>query len=437
MQDLLAYADRVWRGEDTLAAYFSGELRKDGLSQLTEQVWMWPATGNVYVFPTSEGIVLFDTGDRYSSDKLLAAVRAVSPAPVVSAIYSHGHIDHVFGVGPFDAEAAQRSVAPVSVVAHEAVPRRFDRYRLTAGYNALVNQRQFRAPGLVWPTVFRQPDRTYRDRLQLDIGGLGLQLRHGRGETDDATVAWLPEHRILCCGDFYAWNAPNAGNPQKVQRYVAEWVGMLEWMAGLGAEMLLPGHGVPIVGAERISMTLLGAAEILTVLHDAVLERMNAGATLDEILHADLLPPRVKELLRRPYLRPSYDEPEFIVRNVWRMYGGWYDGDPSSVKPAPRADLATEIADLAGGSRRLAARALALADEGRLPLAGHLAELAALSAPEDSEVHDARSRVFGQLEKGAPSFMARGIYAWAAAESRAKADGSDPWSTMRGGRWVP
>ena len=34
---------------------------------------------------------------------------------------------------------------------------------LTAGCNAVINQRQFQAPGLRWPTEFRAPDETYTD----------------------------------------------------------------------------------------------------------------------------------------------------------------------------------------------------------------------------------------------------------------------------------
>lgn len=434
---ILDYADAVWRGTETLAPYFSGQLNREGLHELADGVWMWPATGNVYAFATADGLVLFDTGDRTNAQRLHAAVRERSSLPVTTAIYSHGHIDHVLGLGPFEEQALADGAPAVTVVAHEAVTARFDRYRLTAGYNAVVNQRQFRAPGLTWPTVYREPDRTYDDRLTLPAGDLQIELRHGRGETDDATIAWLPQRRILCCGDFYAWNAPNAGNPQKAQRYVAEWAQALRWMASLGADLLLPGHGVPIVGPERIAETLLAAAEVLSTLHAAVLERMNAGMTLDEILHTDVLTPAVSALLTRPYLRPTYDEPEFIVRNLWRQYGGWYDGDPSALKPAPRAELASELAELVGGPEKLAERALVLLQDGRLKLAGHLAELAALSAPDDDAVHEARAQVFAALEEQAPSFMARGIYAWAAAQSRARADGSDPWSAMRGGRWAP
>ncbi|MEH0820223.1 MULTISPECIES: alkyl sulfatase dimerization domain-containing protein [unclassified Micromonospora] len=436
-KELEDYADRAWRGDEPLFAYYKGELRKDGLRRIDDGVWMWAATGNVYVFETADGLVLFDTGDRNTATALHAAVRARSTAPVVTAVYSHGHIDHVLGLSPFEAEAAERHDPAISVVAHAAVPERFARYRLTAGYNATVNRRQFRAPGITWPTDYREPDRTYLDTLTLRHGDLTMELRHGRGETDDATMAWLPDRRILCCGDFYAWVAPNAGNPQKVRRHVAEWVRALRWMAGLGAEILLPGHGVPVVGADRVRETLLGSATLLSTLHDGVVAMMNEGCTLDEILHAPLVTPEVSALLAQPWLRPTYDDPQFIVRTVWRTYGGWYDGDPSTVGPAPRADLAAEVAQLAGGACRLAERALDAADRGRLDLAGHLAEWAALSAPEDRDVQRIRADVFGRLAAGTPALMAQGIYTWAQAEAQAKADDVDPWSTMRGGRWAP
>jgi len=116
---------------------------------------------------------------------------------------------------------------------------------------------------------------------------------------------------------------------------------------------------------------------------------MNAGGRLDDAIHG-VVPPR--RLLDRPYLRPVYDEPEFIVHTVWRLYGGWWDGNPASLKPALERALAAELAAVAGGAQALADRALALLAEVRssagaarieeaLRLAGHLAELAWLAAP--------------------------------------------------------
>ena len=41
----------------------------------------------------------------------------------------------------------------------------------------------------------------------------------------------MPEQRAICAGDFLIWAFPNAGNPQKVQRYPREWVDALRAMA--------------------------------------------------------------------------------------------------------------------------------------------------------------------------------------------------------------
>jgi alkyl sulfatase BDS1-like metallo-beta-lactamase superfamily hydrolase len=298
------------------------------------------------------------------------------------------------------------------VVAHENVAPRFDRYKLTAGYNSLINIRQFNLPGIRWPTEYRYPDQTYRDTLDVEVGGERFELHHARGETDDATWTWVPGRRVLCTGDFFIWASPNAGNPQKVQRYPNEWAVALREMAELDAEVLLPGHGVPIFGTPRIREALTDGAELLESIHDQTVALMNEGASLDTILH-EVKPPQ--HLLEKPYLRPTYDDPEFIVRNVWRLYGGWWDGDPASLKPAPLADLAQELATLSGGADRLAARARDLAEAGELRLAGHLAELAALASPAE---HPTRADVNDRRAAEETSVMAKGIFNAASNESR-------------------
>ena len=111
-----------------------------------------------------------------------------------------------------------------------------------------------------------------------------------------------------------------------------------------------------------------------------------------------------------------YDEPEFVVRNVWRLYGGWDDGNPAHLKPAPEAALAAELARLAGGAGRLADRAAALAAEGGLALACQLAELAAEAAPADAAIRAVRSAVYTERADRERSTMAKGIYRWAAGE---------------------
>ena len=38
------------------------------------------------------------------------------------------------------------------------------------------------------------------------------------------------------------------------------------------------------------------------------------------------------------------------MHTVWRQYGGWWDGNPATLKPAPERALALELAALAGGA---------------------------------------------------------------------------------------
>ncbi|MFF4323453.1 alkyl sulfatase dimerization domain-containing protein [Streptomyces sp. NPDC001568] len=416
-REYLAYADRVWHGKADLGAHLAGEFTGNRLVLVAADIGFYPGFANSMAFDTGEGLVLVDSGDVITAADRHAAVRAFSADPVHAVVLTHGHVDHVGGLAPFDAEDGRPEV-----VAHEALAARFDRYRRTAGYNTWINRRQFGVPWLEWPTDYRYPDTTYRDRFTLRRGRLTFELVHARGETDDHTWVWVPEARTLCTGDLFIWHAPNAGNPQKVQRHPEEWARALRDMASLGAELLLPGHGVPIVGAERIHRALTDTARLLETLCDQTRALMNEGHRLDTVVQRVRVP---AELLARPYLHPGYDEPEFVVRNLWRLWGGWYDLNPAHLKPAPEAEVAAELAAAAGGARALADRAVRLLEQGRLRLASHLAETAALAAPEDAAVARIRARVYTHRAGAEQSTMARGIFAWAAAESAAQAEGTD------------
>ncbi|MEV0094398.1 alkyl sulfatase dimerization domain-containing protein [Streptomyces sp. NPDC050738] len=421
-QNYLDYTDRVWRGEESLLAHHTGAYTSEKLVPVRDRVGFFPAFSNVAVFDTGDGPVLVDSGDFRTAGQLHTAVRAFSDRPVHSIVYTHGHVDHVFGVTPFDQQAQETGGERPEVIAHQAVTARFDRYLQTSGYNAWINRRQFGVPSLKWPTSYRYPDTTYADRLTVERGDLAFELVHARGETDDHTYVWIPALKTLCTGDLFIWNSPNAGNPQKVQRYPEEWARALRAMQELGAELLLPGHGVPIVGASRIHQALDDTARLLESLCEQTRTLMNAGHRLDAVLHGVKVP---EELLGKPYLHPAYDEPEFVVRNLWRLWGGWYDQNPANLKPAAEAAVAAEFATAAGGAIALARRAAALLAEGEMRLASHLAETAALAAPTDTEVARIRADVYARRARTETSTMARGIFHWAAAESAAVAEGTD------------
>ncbi|HEX3796507.1 MAG TPA: alkyl sulfatase dimerization domain-containing protein [Acidimicrobiales bacterium] len=427
--DVLTVADRLWRGEVTTATIHPVD-HIGGFVEIADGVGFVPSFANVSAFDTDDGLVLIDTGSLPLAAVVHGDLRRWTDSRLNTAVYSHGHIDHVFGVPVWEEEARSKGWQAPEVIAHHALPARFDRYIFTAGYNTIINRRQFGFKDLNWPTKYRYPDRTYHDTLALSVGGLDFALQHEKGETDDHTVTWQPDKKVLCCGDLFIWASPNAGNPQKVQRYPREWAQALRRMLLLEAEYLLPGHGLPVVGADRVRQALTDTADLLDSLVDQTLAIMNAGGRLDDAIHA-VHPPA--ELEARPYLRPVYDEPEFVVHTVWRQYGGWWDGNPATLKPAGERALASELAALAGGAGVLADRALELLAEAEgeadqelgdhaLRLAGHLAESAWLATPADRAVQLARQRVFAARAQRATSTMARGVFNWASTESVPEAD---------------
>ncbi len=412
MGAVLELAERFWSGSVTGRDL----LRPTGHSEeIAPGVFFLHAFANVTALRTEAGLVLVDTGNYAARAKTFEAVRGWEAAPLAAAVYTHGHVDHACGLPPFLAEATARGWRRPQIVAHRNVPLRFERYRATNGFNAIINARQFGIPPS-WPTDYDEPDTVYDTTHRLEIGSTVLELHHARGETDDHTWLWHPARRIVFTGDQFFWVAPNAGNPQKVQRYAADWAVSLRAMSACGAEMLVPGHGVPVVGAARVRQALDETAEWLETLVRDTLQRMNAGMTLETIL-AEVKPPA--HLAGRPYLQAVYDEPEFVVRNIWRLYGGWWDGIPSHVKPAPQAALGREVAALAGGVAALVARARALAAAGDLVLACHLIDWATAAAPDDKDAHAARAAVYEQRAAASNALMTRGIFAAAARDSSA------------------
>ena len=330
------------------------------------------------------------------------------------------------GCGFFMEDAADNRHNVPNVIGHKNVSGRFDRYNKTSGYNLAINQRQFgqfsrRGYDIADGHIFLnpkspKPNLTYSDQLELTIGGTEIELKHARGETDDHTWAWIPKHKAICAGDFFIWNFPNAGNPQKVQRFPVEWATALRAMSRQDAELFLPAHGLPIEGKERIRRVLNEVADALEFLVEETVQRMNEGARLDEIIHEIKIDPAI---LEKPYLRPTYDEPEFVIRNIWRLYGGWWDGNPSRLKPAPDGTLARELANLAGGALKMAERAQELI-ESDIRLACHLVEMAAQAAPSNTDIHIIRAEVYQYRRNTETSLMAKGIYGSAAGESQSQ-----------------
>jgi len=391
--------------------YFTG--RNEASLVAPNTLFMTADYVNLTAFETNDGLLLVDTGMVEAGPKVFEAIRKHSGAPLHTVVFTHGHLDHAFGLQPW-LEAGERP----RVIAHENVSRRFRTYMKTAPWNVHINRVQFGIEqDIRWPQQagdFFWPDTIYRDQLTIRLGGERFDLYHAKGETDDATWVWARDRGIVCSGDLWEGILPNCGNPQKVLRYPEEWADALEAIASLGAELLLPGHGRPLEGAETIRKCCLDTAEALRAIVGQTLDGLNAGRTHEEILARIRVP---EHLAREHYLDPLYDRPEFIARNVIRRYGGWWDGFSSQVMPARMADQAHEIARLAGGVAPLIARARELADSDPA-LACHLAEWAGLAAPDDRAAQQCVIDVFTKRADAEVSLMGRGILSHAVRQAQ-------------------
>jgi alkyl sulfatase BDS1-like metallo-beta-lactamase superfamily hydrolase len=413
--------ERLWSGVAAMEEWTQA-VSTTAATLITDNIIAVHSTyfcGSVTAIRTAVGLVLIDTASAALAGQTLAEIRRWDESAVHTVVYTHGHIDHTGGMRAIDEDADARGIARPRIVAHRAVGRRLDRYAITRGFNSLVHGQQFNYPNYSYPVGQRKPDQVYDNTLSLIVGGERIELIHGRGETDDATFVWLPDKRVLVSGDFVIWMFPNAGNPRKVQRYAAEWATVLRRMQDLKPEVLIPGHGPVIFGASRVGEVLGDAATLLESLVEQTLAMMNRGCTLDEVLRGVSAP---TELLMRPYLLPKYDDPEFVVRAIWHLNGGWFDGNPAHLKPAADDELAAELAALAGGALRVAERAVSLAEAGHTRLAASLVEIAAGAAVVDKAVQAMRAQVLERCVAQEGSLMGKAFFAAYARNAKALTD---------------
>ena len=392
-----------------------------GPVEVAERTWFQSMFSGCTAFETDAGIVLVDSGLKRVGQHLATMLRQRSQAPIHTAIFTQGHVDHAYGLAHFLIPGQ----TPPRVVAQREMPARFARYALTTRHNQAINARQFGGTAGVDASSSADldsfgapdiaPDLLYERRIDLTVGGLTFEVHHCRGETDDHSWIYCPERGVLCPGDLFIYAVPNAGNPQKVQRYPWDWARGLREMAACEPKSLCPGHGGPVVNdAALVRRMLLETADYLDSIVAQTLAALESGSPPHvDIVHA-VTPPKSDS----PWLQPLYDEAEFIVRNTIRYYGGWWSGRPSELKPARRDALASEIAALAGGAEALIARPRELAAAGDLRLACHLADYALEAAAKNEAIRKAVAEIYECRADGESSLMARNLCRSAAAYAR-------------------
>ena len=126
------------------------------------------------VVVASDGVLITDVDNTTRGQSLKAEIAKITAAPVTQIVLTHEHFDHVGGTEVFpDAE----------VICHRNCQPHFDLAVL----------------GNV-PTV----DRTFADRLNLDVGDRRVELHYlGPGDGDATTIIYLPAEQIVVTSDLY------------------------------------------------------------------------------------------------------------------------------------------------------------------------------------------------------------------------------------------
>ncbi len=363
----------------------------EGTEPVAPGVWILRGQGNSIVFELDPGLVIVDSGPggRVTAG-MIATLREVSDAPVHAICFSHGHLGYNSGL-PLWLEHAHTRGDPVPrTIAHANLPRRVARYRETMALQESMAEIQFRRAGGAlrgkFPAHF--PSETFEQSLVLgDPAGRHVELLWTPSETDDCIAVWFPAERILYGGPAVIDSIPNLGTPFRTQRDVVRWADTLDRMAVLKPALLVREFGPPLEGEAQVQHVLGETGKALRWIRAEVLHLMNQGLGERQMLDAIRFP---GELFDVPWMKPTYGDPYWIARDVYRSENGWWDRNPTSLHPAPLAEASAAIARAVTDKKAILEQASALALQGQTQLALHVVDVLATLQCAGPEIEEAR-----------------------------------------------
>jgi cyclase len=143
--------------------------------------------GNITIAVGTDGLIMVDTQFAPLSDKIKAAIKAISPLPVKYAILTHFHGDHTGGLANFQKDG-------VIGYAQDNI-----RIRLIAGTtNGTTGNKMAPQSGDAIPK------QTYvGGTTTIEVGGRKAVLTHfNNAHTDGDTAVYFEDANVICTGDI-------------------------------------------------------------------------------------------------------------------------------------------------------------------------------------------------------------------------------------------
>jgi cyclase len=221
--------------------------------------------GRIGVLSGPDGVFMVDAQYPQLTDKIVAAIRQLTPGPIRFLVNTHVHADHTSG----DANFARLGAI---IFARDEL-----RERLIHPAPAASGAPGTPAPAAGLPIV------TYSGRLHWHVNGENVELvAIPRAHTDGDTLVRFPREDAIMCGDFYrSVGFPNIDRANGGSlRGMLNGLALLAGMAGPSTK-IIPGHG-PIVDRAAV----VAHRDMILAVRDRVRKLVQEGKSQEEVINA-------------------------------------------------------------------------------------------------------------------------------------------------------